>query len=29
LRQPLDVEPGVRGEAQAEARLRTWVDALG
>ncbi|AKQ64962.1 Phosphomevalonate kinase [Myxococcus hansupus] len=25
---PLDAEPGVRGEAQAEPRLRTWVDAL-
>ncbi|MFP2899399.1 mevalonate kinase [Corallococcus sp. 4LFB] len=24
----LDVEPGVRGEAQADARLRGWVDAL-
>ncbi|RKG81415.1 phosphomevalonate kinase [Corallococcus exercitus] len=24
----LDVEPGVRGEAQVDARLRGWVDAL-
>ncbi|RKH74268.1 mevalonate kinase family protein [Corallococcus aberystwythensis] len=24
----LDVEPGVRGEAQTDARLRGWVDAL-
>jgi phosphomevalonate kinase len=23
----LDVEPGVRGEAQPEARLRSWLDA--
>lgn len=26
---PLDVEPGVRGEGQADPRLRAWVDALG
>jgi len=26
---PLDAEPGVRGEAQVDPRLRTWVDALG
>jgi phosphomevalonate kinase len=25
----LDAEPGVRGEAQVDARLRNWLDALG
>jgi phosphomevalonate kinase len=23
----LDVEPGLRGEAQADSRLRGWLDA--